>query len=124
MAIQTQQRQTLEKLEEVDALQRGDRIFATIFHNAQTSETLEVAVQTPGTDNKPMGCFQFIRPQLEGTSKKIRMYEIRRKDLGYDRVGQVLVLKGEVTTVRDYSEQAPEYLNLIQTIKIAGLDEI
>ncbi len=122
METQTQQRQILECLEEVDTLQRGDRILVAIT-NAQTSETLEVAVQTPGTQEGPLGRFQFVKPQLERADKEIRMYEIQRKDIGYDKVGKCLLLKGEVTTVRDYSEFGTEYPNLIQTIKFAGLDE-
>ena len=121
METQIQQRQTLERLEEIDALKKGDRILVTVF-NGQTSETLDVAVQTPGTVEGPLGYFQFIKFQPD--NKKIRMYEIRREDIRYDYVGEVLLLKRETTSVRDYSEEVPEYPNLIQTIKFAGLDEI
>ncbi|OGJ21382.1 hypothetical protein A3K73_09110 [Candidatus Pacearchaeota archaeon RBG_13_36_9] len=119
METQTLQRQTLESLEEVDALQRGDRILVT-YIDGLSNPTLEVTVQTTGTEDGPFGRFQFVRLL---PNKGIRMYKIQRKDLGYDSVGKVLMLSGEVTTVRDYSGFRLGYPNLVQTIKFAGLDE-
>ncbi len=117
----TTQLQELESLEELEALQRGDKIKILYCQNNNEPEELEVAVQTPGT---PKNLFQFVMPHPNSiVIPRIRMYSSQKDRITYDKQKKIICLHENSTTINNFDYENKPSLNLRQTLEFAGMIE-
>ncbi|MFA4960550.1 MAG: hypothetical protein WC548_02695 [Candidatus Pacearchaeota archaeon] len=101
-------RETLENLEEFRALRSGDRVYV-IYKGKTENTTLDVVVWEINGD------IRFLEPMGES----IRQYIFEKDELGFDRVGKMLILPVD-TKVITSGEGCGYSPLLIQAIKMAG----